>query len=554
MSVDQITQTGARIHFDINREDIIYAGAKISTIPNSTTSTCNYSYQEPYDYTIESYHRDFTTLEPGTTYYYRACAQSESQVNYQGDEFNFTTPTENEGNIVIETQPAENITDSSVLLKLKVIGIGVVSSGFKIGTGIDFQTGKIIDGSGNPEVCFYINNEIHNNGGYYTDTIPVQSNTNYYFQGCGKNSAGTEFLGEIDSFTSLDQEPQNNENQILCEVDYVEFKPYNGTSPELSPGNPLFDTFVDSYGKEVNLIVHPKDPSKCSGVSVNGIGLYTYTQSHPTGPSLEVKSFNNPGAFDSNGQFSIKLIAGDKRGCVYEREGLDGVCRVIVKFSYGHRSSTNSAPRVFLSEGPISSINSSYTTQQPSSHIGKGTLLYRKKAGDRDWKIWQAGDPQNNGTTIPTYDSSSPCYLTDTDPETTGAQEGYDENCYELLAPIPGIGDIVKGDRIAIGNLKDYQLGEYVNTLFQVAISILMVLAVIMIIVAGVEYMTVESIYGKSKAKSHIIGAVAGLILALGIFLIIKTINPRLLEVNFGSGIDVAKITVEKDISVSPQH
>jgi hypothetical protein len=54
-----------------------------------------------------------------------------------------------------------------------------------------------------------------------------------------------------------------------------------------------------------------------------------------------------------------------------------------------------------------------------------------------------------------------------------------------------------------------------------------------MIIIAGVEYMTVESIFGKQVARGRITNALTGLLVGLGIFLILSTINPRLLEVNF---------------------
>lgn len=151
---------------------------------------------------------------------------------------------------------------------------------------------------------------------------------------------------------------------------------------------------------------------------------------------------------------------------------------------------------------------------------------------------------QQTQTQTPTYDTTSPCYESDIDPLEEGAQPGYSKNCYEFLAPIPGFtsegGDIVvlPDGRIAIKDLSGFQLGDYVQSLFNVALGTLMVLSVIMIVIAGVQYMTVESIYGKSDAKKRIVGAITGLILALGIFLILKTINPRLLEINFGGAID----------------
>jgi hypothetical protein len=131
-------------------------------------------------------------------------------------------------------------------------------------------------------------------------------------------------------------------------------------------------------------------------------------------------------------------------------------------------------------------------------------------------------------------DPGSPCTNTE--------NNEYLEDCYELLAPLPGFSSnltdgtnnvITKGDRIAIADVKGLQFGDMVNSLFQISLGILMVLAVVMIVIAGVQYMTTESIYGKGDAKGRITNAITGLILALGIFVILNTINPKLLEVNF---------------------
>jgi cell wall-associated NlpC family hydrolase len=127
------------------------------------------------------------------------------------------------------------------------------------------------------------------------------------------------------------------------------------------------------------------------------------------------------------------------------------------------------------------------------------------------------------------FNPNDPCYRNEE------GKEFYDPNCYSTLAPIPGIGD--EPDGSVIENLRTFQLGDYVNQLFLTALGILAVLAVIMIVIAGVQYMTVESFYGKTDARSRLTNAVLGLILALGIFTILQTINPELLDVNFGGNI-----------------
>jgi len=149
-------------------------------------------------------------------------------------------------------------------------------------------------------------------------------------------------------------------------------------------------------------------------------------------------------------------------------------------------------------------------------------------------------DGSEIGLVIPgvVYDVNSPCY------DSTISK--YTEGCYEMLAPIPGIGSkytdgagverdtgFTEKDGRQTVNTKKMQIGDYLNQIFRVALGILALIAVIMIIIAGVEYMVVESIYGKSAAKERIINAVTGLLIGLGIFLILSTINPKLLEVNF---------------------
>ena len=88
---------------------------------------------------------------------------------------------------------------------------------------------------------------------------------------------------------------------------------------------------------------------------------------------------------------------------------------------------------------------------------------------------------------------------------------------YTLLAPI--------------GNLTTApdNLGDYFNTIFTLAIGLCGVLAVIMIVIGGVQYMGDESIFGKTEAKSRITSAILGLLIALGSYALLNTINPDLL-------------------------
>jgi type IV secretory pathway VirB2 component (pilin) len=108
------------------------------------------------------------------------------------------------------------------------------------------------------------------------------------------------------------------------------------------------------------------------------------------------------------------------------------------------------------------------------------------------------------------------------------------DTTYKLLAPI--------------GNLKEVKsssgIGDYLNIMFRIAIGLCGALAVIMIVIGGIQYMGTESIFGKTEAKSKIFSAILGLFIALGAYAILTTINPALTG---KEGIVVDQVTAEID-------
>jgi len=73
-------------------------------------------------------------------------------------------------------------------------------------------------------------------------------------------------------------------------------------------------------------------------------------------------------------------------------------------------------------------------------------------------------------------------------------------------------------------------LGRYLPGLFKLGIGIAGVLAVIMIMIGGVEYMMSESITSKGAGKDKMRDAIIGLLLAMGAWIILNTINPNLVD------------------------
>lgn len=109
------------------------------------------------------------------------------------------------------------------------------------------------------------------------------------------------------------------------------------------------------------------------------------------------------------------------------------------------------------------------------------------------------------------------------------------EETYKLLAPINGTSEV-----------KTTNIGNYINTIIKVIIGICAALAVIMIILAGIQWMGDESVFGRVEAKGKIGAAILGLIIALGSYALLNTINPDLLGKN-GLSINGVNIELESE-------
>jgi hypothetical protein len=105
--------------------------------------------------------------------------------------------------------------------------------------------------------------------------------------------------------------------------------------------------------------------------------------------------------------------------------------------------------------------------------------------------------------------------------EAVGPDTGLD---YELLAPLPSG---------FLASSTNFSLSDYISGVYRLGIAIAGVLAVLMITIAGLEYMLSETSFATvAAAKARIYGAVGGLLLALGSYVILYTINPALVEFN----------------------
>lgn len=103
---------------------------------------------------------------------------------------------------------------------------------------------------------------------------------------------------------------------------------------------------------------------------------------------------------------------------------------------------------------------------------------------------------------------------------------------YTLLQPLPceNIPGCTNGELSTYNAGGENPIGTYLNMMIKLLIGLSGVAAMVMIVIGGLEYMTTELVSHKENAKERITNAVFGLILALGSYTLLYTINPDLLN------------------------
>ncbi len=118
-------------------------------------------------------------------------------------------------------------------------------------------------------------------------------------------------------------------------------------------------------------------------------------------------------------------------------------------------------------------------------------------------------------------------YAVDTPPKTDTAPKQYE---YTVLSPLPGTteGECKNaGDPGCKTNLK-----TYIEGLFKLLLGLSVVFVVINFIIGGFQYITSAAMPGKKDGKERIINSIKGLVLVVGAWIILNTINPALLKVD----------------------
>ncbi len=87
-----------------------------------------------------------------------------------------------------------------------------------------------------------------------------------------------------------------------------------------------------------------------------------------------------------------------------------------------------------------------------------------------------------------------------------------------------------------------------ITNIYGVSIGVAAILAVGMITWAGIQYATTEAVTGKSDAKGHWEGAIWGLVILLGSYIMLRTINVDLVNIN----LDLGKPNGGSTVSLNP--
>ena len=130
------------------------------------------------------------------------------------------------------------------------------------------------------------------------------------------------------------------------------------------------------------------------------------------------------------------------------------------------------------------------------------------------------------------------------------------DKTYHLLAPLP-CDPSTDGPSCTSKGLETFDptqannLGGYLNLMIKIIIGICAVLAMVMIVMGGIEWMTSELPGNKEHGKERIQGAVFGLVLALCAWTLLYTINPSLLVSDLSSLKDATVTVVLKTEDVA---
>lgn len=327
------------------------------------------------------------------------------------------------------------------------------------------------------------------------------------------------FFVFLNNFTSVEAQTPD------CQISSFSSRPpgwfnlneYSDTPPPYIYMDIQTDNCNTEDGNILNILIKNLDMSVVGGPSleVDDIQNIRVRVKQDGSTSQQGGSVN----FEStNEDFTIPLMVGERGnlGSCESTFGLDD-CNLVISI---YNTSISGEPEIFTSSSTGIEYECDY-------------LCY---------SFWRLGCPEGQGVApnVLPYGSPNICSTDNTtiNITTIGGQNtgGITPSEYstEPLAPLPGFTGTP-------------DLGQWLESLFTILIVIAGLLALIMIVVGGITYLTSESFGEKGKGKGYIINAITGLVLALGAWVILNTINPELAE---DLNIKIPSVTLEGDTNI----
>lgn len=128
------------------------------------------------------------------------------------------------------------------------------------------------------------------------------------------------------------------------------------------------------------------------------------------------------------------------------------------------------------------------------------------------------------------------------------ADDFFDRNSYRLLAPIPGLVALLDPGLCQLEQQRNpgqiCDINAFLNFILKLIIGLAAVVLVVRLIIEGYSYMITDTPFKKAAAKGAFKEALIGLVIALSSYLILNTINPKL--VNNDVTIGVAEFEVKE--------
>ncbi|MGC9602425.1 MAG: pilin [Minisyncoccia bacterium] len=185
----------------------------------------------------------------------------------------------------------------------------------------------------------------------------------------------------------------------------------------------------------------------------------------------------------------------------------------VANAQYGTLAPVNTTAAPTLTSQPIDTSGNSYTA--PTAGVNSATGGANLNGASPTVTSYPMNQFQTTGG-----ETTAPATPAATAPANTGTNLPY-----QALEPIPGL--TTNPDLTNPGNLP-----TIVNAIFTILISVGALLAVLMLTVGGIEYMVSSTIKTKQEGLKRAQAALWGIVLIAASWLILNTINPKLLSFN----------------------